>query len=585
MNRIDLRHRSRGFSFIEVLISAAIFSLVFGGLYVAIKHSVNLIRISKASSGALALANERLEYIRSLSYNSVGTLGGIPDGPIPQNATTSLNGTMYHERVLIQYIDSPDDGEGAADDNGILADYKQVKVEYSWAGEGSTSTLALLTNIVPPGIESTVGGGTLRVNVFDATIQPVSGAEVHLYNDTTTSTIDTTRFTNASGEVLFAGAPAAASYQITVTGTDLSTDQTYSASSSNPNPVTPHVAVLEGQVSTMNFQIDELGDLLVRTVGPGSDGEFVDTFDDLSDLASSNNVESNGNELILAGGAGSYAAGGDAISVATTPGGFASWDVAVFLINVPVGTTALVHLYEVVGSSTYALIPDGDLPGNSVGFTSSPIDLSGVNVGSYPSLALGIEFTTLDPTFTPALDNWGLYYTITEPAIAGTPFTLTGNKIIGTTASATPIYKYSESHLTDGSGETALNNLEWDFYTVSLNTAAYDIAEACKNIPYVLDPGANETLKLTLVAGTAYTLRVSVVDADGDPVIGADVDLTRPGFSDSGVTSSCGQMFFNSGLGAFDDYQIDVSASGYVTEIISDIVIDDDETLVVTLST
>jgi hypothetical protein len=127
--------------------------------------------------------------------------------------------------------------------------------------------------------------------------------------------------------------------------------------------------------------------------------------------------------------------------------------------------------------------------------------------------------------------------------------------------------------------------LEWDFYTVSLNTAAYDIAEACKNIPYVLDPGANETLKLTLVAGTAYTLRVSVVDADGDPVIGADVDLTRPGFSDSGVTSSCGQMFFNSGLGAFDDYQIDVSASGYVTEIISDIVIDDDETLVVTLST
>lgn len=585
MKRHDREHPRRGFSFVELLVTAAIISLVFGGLLTALQSSINLISNSKASAGAIAIANERMEYIRSLPYDSVGTVAGIPSGSIPQNATSTLNGITYVERILIQYVDAPEDGTGVGDTNGILADYKLAKVEVSWGTKTGSSSVVLLSNIVPPGIESVTGGGTLTVNVFDAAVQPVSGASVHVYNDTTTSTIDTTVFTNTDGIAMFAGAPAAANYQITVTDTGYSTDQTYSATTSNPNPNPPHVAVIESAVSTMNFQIDELSDLTILSIGPSTDGQFADDFDDLSSVATSTDIALGASSVVLAGGAGSYAATGTLFSASTSPAVITSWDVVSFTASTSASTTLLVRVYEESGPGMYMLVPDGDLPSNSAGFASGPIDISSLDLGTYPTLVLGATLTTSDVDVTPELGNWSISYIIDEPDIPNISFTLTGDKTIGTTASATPVYKYQESLTTDGSGELTLTDLEWDIYSLSLNTAAYDIAEACDGIPYILNPDVTETLKLTLVASAVRSLRVSVVDGSDNPVIGATVDLTRPAFNDSGTTSSCGQVFFSSGLAAASDYQVDVSAPGYTDETVTDIDISGDETLTVILST
>jgi hypothetical protein len=527
-----------------------------------------------------------MEYIRSLPYDSVGTIGGIPSGVIPQNATTTLNGILYHERVLIANIDSSDDGVGAADTNGILADYKEVKIEYSWSGLTGTNTIALDSNVSPPGIESTAGGGTLLVNVFDSAVQPVSGALVHVYNNTTTSTIDTTRYTDTSGQAVFAGAPAAANYQINVTDTGYSTDQTYVASSTNPNPSPPPAAVVKSAISTMNFQIDELSDLTIKTVGPASSGSFTDGFVDMSKIATANNTESNGSALILSGGAGSYVASGDAISTSTSPALIQSWDKAAFTVTAPANTSALVSVYAVTGTSTpaYTLVPNADLPGNSAGFASGPIDLSGLDVSAYPRLALKADFTTSDSNKTPELNTWGLSYTISEPSIGSVPFMFTGSKTIGTTAGGVPIYKYKEVHSTDASGEVTLTNLEWDSYDVTLNTSSYDIAQACNDIPYALDAGVDETLKLTLVPPEPQTLRVSVDDIGSNPVQGARVDIGRTGFSDSATTTSCGQVFFNNGLVNATDYQVDISAPGYTNKSVSDVEVSGNSALVVTLT-
>ncbi len=152
-----LVNNNRGFSFVELLISVAIMVLVFGGLFAGIQAMIQVIGNSKASTGALALATERMEYIRSLSYDSVGTIAGIPNGAIPQNATRTLNGVTYNERVLIEYVDAPEDGIGGADANGILADYKRVKIEYSWDDRGTTKYRSLVSNIVPRGVETTSG--------------------------------------------------------------------------------------------------------------------------------------------------------------------------------------------------------------------------------------------------------------------------------------------------------------------------------------------------------------------------------------------------------------------------------------------
>lgn len=581
-----LPHRtySRGLSLVEMLVTIAVFALVFGGLFTAVQFTLKIMSSSKATTSALSLANERIEYIRSLSYNDIGTISGIPDGSIPQNSTTTLNGITFYERVLIQYVDSPDDGEGASDENGILADYKQVKVEYSWNGFNGTSTIFLLTNIVPPGIESTTGGGTLTVNVFDAGVLPVGGASVHIYNDTTTSTIDTTQFTNANGVATFAGAPAAANYEITVTKADYSTDQTYTATTSNPNPATPPVAVLESAVSTMNFQIDELSDFTIRTIEPPTYGVFSDTFADSTRIGSSTNTAVVSGDIELSGGIGSYAPLGIILSTSTSPVTIERWSTAEIVSTVPVGTSLKIRVYDVSPSGEYTLIQDSDLSGNSAGFTTESISLSSLSTVVHPSIALGAELTSGDVSVTPKIHAWSITHIATEPTIGNISFTLTGAKVIGTDSDAFPIYKYSESHSTDAGGDITLNNLEWDSYSLELDTAGYDIAEACADLPFALDPGVSDTLILTLAPETGNTLRVSVVDDVNNPVVGAEVEITRPSFSDSGNTSACGQTFFDTGLANQSDYEVQVSKLGYISKTVTEVAIDGDSILKVILT-
>ena len=569
-------------SFVEVLITAAVVSLIFGGLMAAFQLSLSLVGRAKAEAGALSLAGERMEYLRSLAYEDVGTIEGIPDGPVPQSRSVDLNGVMYTERVLVQYVDAPEDGTGAEDENGILADYKQAKVEYSWDRKGVTESLSLISNIVPKGIETTAGGGTLVVNVFDAAAIPVEGALVSLYNDTGTTTVDTTRYTNVDGIATFAGAPARAGYEITVTKPNFSTDGTYAATAENPNPSTPHVAVIASEVSTMNFQIDVLADLLVRTIGEPVADSFIDTFDTANSLEYLSNATVSAGALKLSLGESGYAPSGEARSASTTPSVITTWQELTFEMSAPTSTAVTVQLYSVSGGG-YTLVPDAALPGNSVGLTT-PVDISGLDPATYPSLAPGATLQTSDASSTPELLEWELAYNIEEPPISGVPFTLTGSKVIGTDVDDAPIYKYEETHTSDASGLTSLLDLEWDLYDLTLDTGTYDIKEACAPLPLTLAPGASETLTLTLVNSAPHTLLVTVKNTAGEPIADADVSLTRPAWSSDQQTTLCGQTFFNSGVISANDYQLDVSATGYVGESIPAITVDGDTSAVAELS-
>ena len=179
----------RGTTLIEALVGVALIVLVFTALVGAFRLGLELLTTTKARIGATALANEQMEYIRSLPYDSVGTAGGIPSGPIPQSATTTVNGVEYTRRTFIQYVDAPQDGLDVSDENGITADYKIAKVEMTWSIRERPYALSLLTNIVPKGVESIAGGGTLRINVFDALGGPVQGATVRVVNTTGTTSM------------------------------------------------------------------------------------------------------------------------------------------------------------------------------------------------------------------------------------------------------------------------------------------------------------------------------------------------------------------------------------------------------------
>lgn len=208
--------KQKGSSLIDIIIGVSIMVIVFVSIFSVFKLSIDLVSNSKAKVGALALANEQLEFLRSLSYDDVGTIGGIPFGNIPQEETIVLNQVTYTRRTFIQYIDDSKDGLNEDDENNITADYKLVKVEVKWVLNNKERKFSLVSNIVPKGVETLEGGGLLTINIMNAFGAPVVEAEVNIKNNNTNPSINMTTFTGVSGKVSFPGAPESSGYEIIV---------------------------------------------------------------------------------------------------------------------------------------------------------------------------------------------------------------------------------------------------------------------------------------------------------------------------------------------------------------------------------
>ena len=79
-----------------------------------------------------------------------------------------------------------------------------------------------------------------------------------------------------------------------------SADQTRQPVPGLENPNTLPVAVLESDVSTMNFQVDRLSDLTIEVYNSEVIGEQVELFDDSLNLAASSSVLVDSGVLTLA---------------------------------------------------------------------------------------------------------------------------------------------------------------------------------------------------------------------------------------------------------------------------------------------
>lgn len=262
---------NKGFTFIQTLIGIALFAIAFISLLSLLQLGIQVITQSRARVTALALANQKIETIRNMSYGGIGTIGGIPVGPIPQTEMINRNNIDFTVKTTIINIDDPFDE--LAPDDFLASDYKKAKIEVSWAGKTAPKApVALITDIAPKGIETEAGGGTLSISVFDANGIGVGQANVHIVNDSLIPGIDASYSTDNDGHLILAGAPTSTeAYQITVSKTDYSTDKTYGIEEV-ANPSKPHVSVFEGMLTEISFAIDELSYLTVRTKGPEESG-------------------------------------------------------------------------------------------------------------------------------------------------------------------------------------------------------------------------------------------------------------------------------------------------------------------------
>lgn len=255
----------RGQMLISLIISTGVFMILAHALFTLVFSSYETISFTRARITARHFAQEKMELIRNLPFDDVGTIGGIPPGILEQTERRIINGLTYLAKISIVYVDDPFDDVAPVD---LLAnDYKRVRVDVSWEGLAGSETnpVTIISDIAPRGIETTTGGGTLSILVFNALGQPVGGANVQIVANSVTPPVNLTLQTNASGRVFLPGAPVCVScYKIAVTKEGFSTDRTYSVTEV-ANPTKPHQTVLESQLTEVSFAIDRLGSIRVTT--------------------------------------------------------------------------------------------------------------------------------------------------------------------------------------------------------------------------------------------------------------------------------------------------------------------------------
>ncbi len=554
-------HR-RGMTLIDVIVGTALMLIMFLAVFGVLRASILVSNLAKSRACADSLVESQMEYLRGISYDDLGTVGGIPAGVVPQNKTITNDGVAYNIYTYIQYIDDPADGLGADDTNGITTDYKLAEVTVSYWSAGMTRKVTLISNFVPHGIETTSGGGTLAITVGNAIGAPVSGATVHIINSSTIPEVDLSAFTNLLGKVVLGGAPTSTEYQVKVTEDGYSFAQTYARDTVNQNPSPGYLTVVKDQTTTGTFAIDLLTSLTMHTYSPIAGVFFTDSFVDESLLSATSSMDVKDGYLGLSTGALS----GSATSTTISPSSLNAWTTLRAGVSVSSGSGIRIHLYIPSG----VLIPDASLPGNSEGFNNFPVDLSGIATSSYPSLVIGVIATTSSATIVPKIFNWSLGYKTGPTPLPNASFTLTGTKIIGSEGDGTPIYKTIVSTTTNASGTKNLS-LEWDSY--SLNVPGYDVIDAYTSPPYSLAPGSVNNVSLILGAKTSNELLVNVTDTDENPVSGATVKLSDYDYSSTTVSSASGSAYFGS-IASSTNYTVSIEKSGYTTTVFNNVSVD-----------
>jgi len=539
--------------------------VVFVGIVGAFRLSIMAVSNNKARAGAIALANERLEYIRSLSYDSIGTAGGIPPGAIPQTETVSLNDVSYTRRTFVSYEDDPGDGLAGADSNGIVTDFKAVKSSVSWQSRDGTHTITLVSRLSPPGVESAVPGGTLAFDVVNASLDPVSSAQVRIVNAGLSPAIDMTTYTDTDGTASVLGAPPGSGYAITVTKSGYSTAQTYGIDATNTNPIPGHLGVALNQTTPATFAIDVLSSKTIETYTPVTRSTTTESFATDTNIASSSNITVVAGVARLTAPFGDYLSSGTLISTTVSTSSLSAWKTLSWSANEPPGTDVFFRVYD---GSGVAPIPDAMIPGNSAGITSSPIDLINVSTSTYGGLMVHATLTTNDASTTPSIDAWSIALDAGPHPLPNLPFLMTGAKTIGTTAGGALIYKYDQQLSSGSAGRVTASNLEWDAYTLAVAASSgYDVSSACNPQPESLAPGTSQTTRLFLKPHTTNSLLIDVKNVSGAVIPNASVRLYRGAYDTTIPSDGCGGALF-SGLaagtvGSGNAYSIDISASGY----------------------
>lgn len=269
----------KGFTLVEVIIDAFVITVIFGAVIGGFLVMLRATDSGKNRTVANALANEQMEYLRNLPYDSLATQNGtiLPQGTIPDTQTVSKGGITLTLNTTIVFIDDNFDGCAIALGGGLYqctdgttssvndtvpVDYKRINVEALKTGTPNV-LIKLSSNVAAKAAETPSNTGMILVKVIDAQGLPVSQAIVDLTNTATFVTMQ--GITNLQGYLFVANLPPDShnGYHIVVTKNGYSSDYTTYRTAQNPNQTQPDVDVNVQQVTVQTFAIDLLSSMSV----------------------------------------------------------------------------------------------------------------------------------------------------------------------------------------------------------------------------------------------------------------------------------------------------------------------------------
>ena len=271
--------RTRGFTLIELILDAFVITVIFGAVIGSFLVMLNATNSGKIRTMAGALANEQIEYLRNLPYDSLSTQNGtiLPQGNIPDSQTVTRGGVSFTLNTTIIFVDDPFDGcvipagantwsctDGATSTtfDVVPVDYKRINVEALKVGT-PTVLIKLSSNAAAKAAETPSNTGMMLVKVINAQGLPVSSATVTV--DNTANGTSLQGITNDQGYVFVANLlpDNQNGYHIVATKTGYSSDYTTSRTSQNPNQVQPDVDINVQQVTIQTLAIDLLSNMTV----------------------------------------------------------------------------------------------------------------------------------------------------------------------------------------------------------------------------------------------------------------------------------------------------------------------------------
>lgn len=201
-------------------------------------------------------------------------------------------------------------------------------------------------------------------------------------------------------------------------------------------------------------------------------------------------------------------------------------------------STPLINISDVTGTSGMLQLVDAP-PGNQVyqvsvgkaGYSSertygAPTTTNPVNQHATVAAQTVTQLTlAIDRTAT-------LNFSSVDSTCAARPninLHVSGTKLIST---APNVLKYDAWTKTDASGFLALNDIEWDTYTIGGTSTTYELAGVTPLQPISITPGAVQNIQLVLVPKNSPSVLVTIKDlASRLAVTGADVTLAMGGAS------------------------------------------------------